>query len=103
MSGVLQREGMDSIIAKLEAGSTEEREAAYCAIERAVHAAWADGSARQQAGVLAVACTRPLISSVLCAPASRVGEKEVQRAGLLLYEMARLEPVSVIGEANRKV
>ena len=90
------------IIAKFEAGSPEEREEAYCAVEQGVRAAWADGTGREQAGALAIACTRPLISSVLCAPASRVGEKEVQRAGLLLYEMARLEPVSVIGEANRK-
>jgi hypothetical protein len=98
------RMDVDEIIAKLEAGSAGEREAAYCAVEQSVRAAWAaDGSSgREQAGALAVAVTRPLISSVLCAQASRVGEKEVQRAGLLLYEMARLEPVSVIGEANRK-
>lgn len=91
----------DEIIAILEAGSAAERGMAYCAVEHSVRAAWADGSGKEQAGALAVACTRPLISSVLCAPTSRVGVKEVQRAGLLLYEMARLEPVLVVGEANR--
>lgn len=81
-------------------GSATEREAAYCAIERAVRAALA-GRGDTQAGALAIACTRPLISSVLCAPASKVGEAESRRAGLLLYEMAKLEPIAVVGEAHR--
>jgi hypothetical protein len=90
------------IAAALAAGGAVEREAAYASIEGAVRAAPAAGGAWAQAVAFAVACTRPLIVSVLLAPAAKVGQAEWTRATLLLYEMCKLEMIAVIGEASRK-
>jgi hypothetical protein len=76
----------------LRSGSTEEREAVYVTIESAV---------KQQAIALVVACVKPLIDSVLCAPASRVGVVEWRRASLLLYEMSK-HHFAVSAEMHRK-
>ena len=82
-------------------GSTEEREAAYASLESTVRAAESGGreteAEREQAVALAVACVKPLVTSALCAPASRVGVTEWQRASLLLAEMAKLD-IAVCGE-----
>ena len=82
-----------TIAAALAHDSAGEREAAYDAI---------DGAVKEQAVGMCVACARPLIQSVLCAPLSRVGAEEWQRAALLLYEMAKVDDVAVLGEMYRK-
>jgi hypothetical protein len=85
----------------LASGGTEEREAAYASIEDAVRAAPA-GDSRKQTAALAVECVRPLIASVLSAPALRIGQAEWTRAMLLLYEMSKLDMTAVMAEASRK-
>jgi hypothetical protein len=76
----------------LAQGTDEERAAAYAAIEAA---------AKDRAVALLVACVKPLIVSVLCAPASRVGVAEWRRACLLLYAMAPVD-IAVAAEMVRK-
>ena len=83
-------------------GSTEEREAAYASLESTVRAAESgrretEAERETEAVALAVACVKPLVTSALCAPASRVGVTEWQRASLLLAEMAKLD-IAVCGE-----
>jgi len=63
------------IAAALADGSAEEREAAYGTIEGAMK--------EQNVGRL-IAGVKPLMESVLCAPASRVGGAEYTRTALLL-------------------
>ena len=86
------------IAAALAEGGGEEREAAYATLEGAVRGS--DG--REQAVALAVACVKPLIVSVLCAPASRIAATEWRRASLLLYELCKLDFITVCGEMARK-
>ena len=82
-----------TIAAALAHDSAGEREAAYDAI---------DGAVKEKNLALVVACARPLIQSVLCAPLSRVGAEEWRRAALLLYEMTKVDDVAVLGEMCRK-
>jgi hypothetical protein len=90
-------------VAALAQGGAEERERAYATIEGAVRAAPASSdSGKGQAIALAVACVRPLVESVLCAPASKVGEAEYRRAAVLLYEMCKVDMVAVVAETYRK-
>jgi hypothetical protein len=90
------------IAAALAAGGAAERERAYAAVEGVVRGAAFSGGGKGQATALAVACVEPLIVSVLCAPASRVGEAEWVRASLLLYEMCKVNLVAVSAELFRK-
>ena len=90
------------IAAALADGTAEEREHALAAIESVVRGAPPSGSGREQAVALAVASVKPLIVSVLCAPASKVGETEFVRASVLLCEMCKLDAWLVCGEINRK-
>lgn len=78
-------------------GSTEEREAAYAAIESVVR-----GVDKAQAVAVAMACVRPLIGDVLCAPASEVGRAEYTRAAVVLSEMCTVDMVAVCAEGMRK-
>jgi hypothetical protein len=80
--------GAVMIAAAFADGTAEEREAAYVTLEGAVKA---------PAIALLVACVKPLIQAVLCAPASKVGAEEYRRASLLLYEMAKADMVAVPG------
>ena len=85
----------------LASGGAEQREAAYASVEGAVRAA-PSGAARRQTAAFAVACVKPLIVSVLSAPASKIGQAEWTRAMLLLYEMSKLDMIAVKAEASRK-
>jgi hypothetical protein len=51
---------------------------------------------------LAAACARPLVVSVLCAPASRIDKEEYVRAAALLYEISKLDSVAVSCDTYRK-
>jgi hypothetical protein len=99
---------MDSLAAAgvlaSEQSSAAEREAAYVSIESCLRAAAEGGGddTRLAAVELAVACSEPLASSVLCAPSSRVGAVEWRRASLLLVEMAKLDPIAVCGKTIRR-
>jgi hypothetical protein len=104
---------MLSHVAALAGGSPEEREAAYCSIERGTTVSTAaasgggDGGSvgeadKGQAVALAVACVKPLFEAVLCAPASKVGEAEFIRCSLLLHDMQKLDVLAVCGELWRK-
>jgi hypothetical protein len=91
------------IVAALVEGSAEERQAAYGTLETAVRGALTtSGSRKDDAVALAVACVKPLVESVLCAPAARVGEAEWVRASLLLYEMCKADNLLVCAELWRK-
>jgi hypothetical protein len=81
-----------TIASALAEGGPEEREAAYAAIEDTVRAAPPSGGGREQAIALAVACVKPLIMSVLCAPASRVAVAEWRRAAVLLCVLRQTRP-----------
>lgn len=81
------------IAAVLASGSSEEREAEYVKLEQKITSA--GGSSKQSAIELAAACVRPLIRSVLCAPASRVNADEWKRASLLLYAMCQLDTFTI--------
>ena len=84
------------------AGGSAEREAAYSAIERSVSSSHArSGGGRAAAAALAVACARPMLQSVLCAPASRVGAEEYVRAATLLIDMHKVDVLAVSTEAWR--
>jgi hypothetical protein len=80
-------------------GSAAEREAAFCSIEQALRGAAHAGTSggRERAVALAVGCARPLVISVLCAPASRVGAAEYRRASLLLFELHKLGDLMAVG------
>ena len=89
------------VAAVLADGGAEEREAVYAALERAMRAADAANSGgrqaeqaarKEQAVALAVAHVKPLIESVLCAPASKVGVAEWQRACQLLTALVGVSP-----------
>jgi len=90
------------LAAALAAGTAEEREAAYANIETA---ATLSGGAQGEAVALVVACVKPLIVSVLLAPAAKIGQEEWTRASLLLYTMSKVnqcrDMVAVVAEANR--
>jgi hypothetical protein len=83
-------------------GDAEERERSYAAVEAVVFGAPPAGSGRGEAVAFTAACVKPLIASVLCAPAVKVGEEEYRRASLLLYEMCKLDLLVVSAEAFRK-
>ena len=84
-------------------GDAEERERSYAAVEAVVRGAPPAGSGRGEAVAFTAACVKPLIASVLCAPAVKVGEEEYRRASLLLYEMCKLDLLVVSAdEAFRK-
>eukprot|EP01043_Picozoa_sp_COSAG02_P050300 COSAG02_NODE_5156_length_4583_cov_2.229706_2_plen_530_part_00 len=87
----------EDIMASLADGDADEREAAYVALEAAVR-----GALSPAVVALAVACVEPLISSVLCAPASRVGADEWMRASLLLYEVGKCDVFAVGAALYRK-
>ena len=91
-----------ALAAMLTAGGPEGREAAYATIEAAVRGSGARGEERERAVALAVACARPLIVSVLHAPAAKVAEEEWLRAALLLSEMTKMDMVAVVAETLRK-
>ena len=82
------------VMATLTQGDAEARETAYASIEQTVRS----GKTGKAATAFAVACTRPLIETVLCAPAARVAEAEWQRTSALLYEVARVDMLAVGGE-----
>eukprot|EP01043_Picozoa_sp_COSAG02_P026255 COSAG02_NODE_1506_length_12232_cov_420.616088_18_plen_396_part_00 len=100
-------EAAQLIVASAESGP-EQREASYAAIEGVVRGAPSSdrsgggGEKRSQAVELAVACVRPLIADVLCAPASKVGRQEYVRASVLVYEMLKVDMMAVVAEAWRK-
>ena len=77
------------IAAALAEGEAEEREAAYATMLSAVRGS----GGKEQAVALAAACAKPLIVSVLCAPASRIAATEWRRASLLLYELCTAQPL----------
>eukprot|EP01048_Picozoa_sp_COSAG05_P002803 COSAG05_NODE_122_length_17611_cov_47.044655_1_plen_598_part_00 len=89
------------LTAALAKGGAEDREHSYATIEGAVRSA-ASSSSNEQAISLSVACVGPLIESVLCAPASRIGEAEYLRASVLLYDMCKLDTPMVSAETLRK-
>ena len=82
---------LEGIAAGLE-GNSADRAAAYLLLERAAEAGAVE---------LVAACVKPL-SSVLCAPASRIAAPEWQRASLLLYELVKVDLVKVGVELLRK-
>ena len=82
----------EAVAAALAGDGAEQRAAAYAAIEAAV---------RDRGTSFVVACAQPLIVSVLCAPASKVGVAEWQRASLLLAEMVKLDGIAVGAELLR--
>ncbi len=86
-------EGAATISSTLASRSAEERATAYD---------WIDGAVKDRDVALCAPCVRPVITEVLCAPASRVGVAEYIRAALLLYEMAKIDMVVICGEAHRK-
>eukprot|EP01052_Picozoa_sp_SAG31_P059831 SAG31_NODE_19079_length_612_cov_1.964912_1_plen_108_part_01 len=91
------------IAAALADGDSEARETVYGTIEAAVRtASTARGGAKEEAVAHVIACVKPLIVSVLCAPASRVGAAEWVRASVLLYEMCKANMVLVCAETHRK-
>jgi hypothetical protein len=92
-----------TITSALVNGSAAERESAYRAIEKAVReeATHGDSSGPTHAHGLCTACARPLIDSVLCAPATRVRVEEARRVSLLLFEMSR-QYAAVSAEMHRK-
>ena len=97
---------MEGIAAALADGTAEARALAYESIEEAMRTA-SGGSSGGAAQAALVACVRPLVVSVLCSPASRVGEAEYRRAALLLYEMAKAPSsaemmVAVVAEGYRR-
>ena len=100
---------LEGIAAALAEGGAEEREAAYTALEGAASEAASQeersgGTAApaesEAALALVVGSVRPLIASVLCAPASRVGAVEWRRASLLLYAMGKADQLAVAAEMN---
>ena len=86
----------------LATGGAEDREHSYATIEGAVRSALSSSICNEQAIALSVACVGPLIGSVLCAPASRIGEAEYLRASVLLYDMCKLDTLMVSAETLRK-
>jgi hypothetical protein len=84
-----------AIATALAEGGAEEREAAYAAIEGATHG-------QQGRLEFATACVRPVVASILCAPASRIAVAEWRRAFALLFEMCKLDMVVLGGEVLRK-
>ena len=86
----------------LAEGGAEDREHVYATIEGAVRGAPSSGSCNEQAIALAMSCVRPLIESVLCAPAAKIGGAEYRRASVLLYDMCKLGAVTVCAEMCRK-
>ena len=82
----------EAVAAALAGDGAEQRAAAYAAIEAAV---------RDRGTSFVVACAQPLIVSVLCAPASKVGAEEWRRASLLLYEMVNVDDMAVSAEMMR--
>ncbi len=91
------------IEAALAEGGAEARDAAYGKIEAAVRtASTAHDGGKEEAVAFVIACVKPLIVSVLCAPASRVDEAEWVRASVLLYEMCKADMVMVCAETHRK-
>ena len=97
------------VVAAFAEGNAEEREVAYAALESAVRAAPSPSVAggggqkkNREAVALAKACAGPIITDVLCAPASKVGRAEYVRAAVLLCEMTKLGMVMVLAEAFRK-
>jgi len=93
-----------AIAAALADGSAEEREAAYAAIEAAVlRAAPPSAAARDEdSAALVIGAANPIVRSVLCAPASRIGLEEWRRASLLLFEMTKIDMLSVCAELWRR-
>ena len=96
----------EAIAVALAEGTAEQREAACAAIEGAIatatEGAAAARGASEQAVALVVACVPPLISGVLCAPASRIAVEEWIRASLLLYAMCKVDLVAVNAEIYRR-
>ena len=90
----------EALAVALAEGGAEERERAYATIEAAVGGL--HGSGKGYAAALAEACARPLVVSILCAPASKIAEKEWLRAALLLSEMAKVDPLAVTAATLRK-
>ena len=77
-----------AIAAALADGTAAERECAYAAIESAVRGASAERGAsveKDEAVALAVACVKPLVVSVLCAPATKIAQPEYLRALVLIF------------------
>ena len=83
------------IAAVLARGNAEEREAEYVKLEQKIANAGGGSSSKKSVIELAAACVRPLIRSVLCAPASRVNADEWKRASLLLYAMCQLDTFTI--------
>jgi hypothetical protein len=89
-------ESQAEIVAALAQGDAEERERAYATVEGT---AVRGGNA--QAVALAVACVKPLVA-LLCAPAAKVNPTEWVRASLLLYDMGKVDRLTVTAELFRK-
>jgi hypothetical protein len=87
------------LAAALAQGSAAERERVYRTLETSNAAG---GEDRERARAVAIACARPLMVSVLHAPASRIGEAEWLRAAVLLSEMTKMDMVAVVAETLQK-
>ena len=81
----------EAVASALAEGTAEDREAAYATLE---------GAIKEQNIPFLAACARPLIQSVFCAPASKVGAEEYVRAATLFYEMVVTDTVAVCAPAH---
>ena len=84
---------LQNIVSSLADGGAEDRETTYVALEQA---------AKSRAVALVAACIKPLADHVLCAPAAHIAAAEWQRAGLLLYELIKVDLIKVGAELLRK-
>ena len=95
--------GHSAIAAALADGGAEEREAACVAIEAAVLRAAPSAAARdEESAALVIASANPIVRHVLCAASSRIGLEEWRRASLLLFEMTKIDMLSVCAELWRR-
>ena len=56
----------------------------------------------EESAALVIASANPIVRSVLCAPSSRIGLEEWRRASLLLFEMTKIDMLSVCAELWRR-
>jgi hypothetical protein len=75
------------IAEQLAEGDASQRAQAFEALEEVSRSAPSSRAAQEEAVALVVASIRPMIASVLMAPASRIGQDEWTAAALLLYTM----------------
>jgi hypothetical protein len=93
MDGESRPSAGEPMIAALASDGAEEREKAY---------SWIEGAVKERNLPLVLGCVKPMIESVLCAPAAKVGVKEWRRANQLLYTMCKVDLLAVCAESLRK-